>query len=520
MPKCKLCKNLIKDANQLSRFWLECTPHELYQSAHNHNCLSCATLLEGTTLIQADDWSFERDVSTVYGYGLASANDTLALEVYFKDGRPRILLGYFIRYGDNSDSFPWAAIKLRMCINGGPLSQASLIWVWSMMLGCFNRHKCLGRDIKLLPSRILKIMKNHSGEFVVKLAEKSNRFDRYATLSHCWGMQLSCTTTLENISERKCGIPWTGLPETFQDAILYCMELEIHYLWTEALYIIQDSSIDWQQQPNITATVSAFCKDSATPKEYAWDANQPNAIHHLRIRPRLTHWTNPELAHSGQDFPLFTRAWAFQEPVLLHFCKQELVWECREAVQCECGSLTNTCSLKTRFSLIADLERSRTPDGNSTSRYRCNPTESPMLDRYVVDHSGSVAHRSTDNPSEAVHKYWKFAIRGLFTGNELLVEWNRVVAEYSSLKLTKEEERLLALSGLAERMQPHMGRYMAGLWEPSIICGLTWRVDVLQPGTRRPSDNSRGDRRQASGNGQISLLPMGQGFSAAPTSQK
>lgn len=47
--------------------------------------------------MQDNTWSFAADVSRVYGYGLATESDTLTLEVYFIDSRPRLMLEFFHR---------------------------------------------------------------------------------------------------------------------------------------------------------------------------------------------------------------------------------------------------------------------------------------------------------------------------------------------------------------------------------------------------------------------------------------
>ncbi|KAI0813989.1 HET-domain-containing protein [Xylaria sp. FL0064] len=453
---CKLGNNLVKGACQQSRLWLEFTPQELRLSAHDRNCLSCAILLEGIILMQAEGWSFEHDVLRAYGYGLASEKDTLALELYFYDERPRIVLEYFIAQDSNHlHPAPWAAIQPRTSINRDPL-----------------------HTMRQLPSRILVIERACNGEVLIKLAETP--------------IELSCTTTLGNISERKCGIQWTELPVTFQDAILYCIELEIYYLWIDVLCIIQDSSIDWQVESSRMAQIyqnsyitlaatqsSSDCvgflrRSRTTYNEYSWHGMCHGEIYRLGIRPRLPHWSGTDLTHWAQDYPLLTRAWAFQERILsprvLHFCKQELMWECAQAIRCECGDLTSSSSLKTRFCLVPLLKRNKTPDEDGIFKLLQDFSEVTTSFRYD-DH---------------LSLYWSRAIGNLFRKGSLLSEWNYAVSEYSSLELTKED-RLPALSGLAAQMKPHMGTYRAGLWESSLICGLTWRVDVLKPGVRRPS---------------------------------
>lgn len=56
-------------------------------------------------------------------------------------------------------------------------------------------------------------------------------------------------------------------------------------------------------------------------------------------------------------------------------------------------------------------------------------------------------------------------------------QWHGIVEHYSKLNLTKQTDRLPALSGLAHRMAPFLGAYHAGLWRASLLLDLAWRVD-------------------------------------------
>jgi hypothetical protein len=71
------------------------------------------------------------------------------------------------------------------------------------------------------------------------------------------------------------------------------------------------------------------------------------------IHPRLhlahNRFKNMENAEDYvEDAPLLTRAWAFQERLFpsrtLHFHAEELIWECKSAVQCECEELNQRFS--------------------------------------------------------------------------------------------------------------------------------------------------------------------------------
>ncbi|TLD29478.1 HET-domain-containing protein [Venturia nashicola] len=66
---------------------------------------------------------------------------------------------------------------------------------------------------------------------------------------------------------------------------------------------------------------------------------------------------------------------------------------------------------------------------------------------------------------------------------DMLEAWNSTVESYSTKCMTKEEDRLPALSGIAKRFQNIFVRqYLAGIWERRLILGLCWYVG--SPGKR------------------------------------
>lgn len=53
--------------------------------------------------------------------------------------------------------------------------------------------------------------------------------------------------------------------------------------------------------------------------------------------------------------------------------------------------------------------------------------------------------------------------------------WNDIVEDYTRASLTKERDKLVAISAIAREMQPLMqSRYLAGLWESNLIQQLGW----------------------------------------------
>jgi len=154
------------------------------------------------------------------------------------------------------------------------------------------------------------------------------------------------------------------------------------------------------------------------------------------VRPQVRHWSDWYIKDVQNDFgtlfPLLRRAWAYQErllaPRVLHFGKEELVWNCMERqFYCQCGNLRPTPSF------VATLAAART-----------------ILATQIHDDV-----RLDDRDTES--------------------KWHRVVEDYSECDLTFEMDRLPALAGLAEQAHRfRRGRYLAGLWEDSLISDLCW----------------------------------------------
>ena len=135
--------------------------------------------------------------------------------------------------------------------------------------------------------------------------------------------------------------------------------------------------------------------------------------------------------------PLLSRAWVYQERVLshriLHFTKDELVWECMEEAMCECSG---------------------------------------------GDHSGHLTKAALSNP----------IFDSSLTRWEIADEWRRTVINYSDKQLTKTSDRLPAISGLAKRFAAFKGnvKYIAGFWADTLVRDLLWFVN--EAGSMDPMD--------------------------------
>lgn len=339
----------------------------------------------------------------------------------------------------------------------------------------------------------------------VKLVEHTSSEGRYITLSHCWGTYQHFVLKSEDLLDYGRGISFGKLPKTFQDAITFCVELGVYQIWIDALCIMQDDSTDWQiesakmadisQNAYLTLAATASSNDMSgcfakvktadvveyelAAKDYLW---RP---HKIMVRKKLQHWGWPPSGSILAVYPLLSRGWAFQERILsprvLHFCKEELVWECREESVCECGSLTPYPVTNPRAQAVPlGLLDSRT-----TEKLRSNAFKSAFI-HFKRRIKTSLLHRvprtSEFNLELKDGKQWKAHVW------PVIANWHMIVEQYSALKLTLQPDRLPTLSGLAVRSSSLLGFYLAGLWSNSLTTDLVWRVEKLDIDTQRSTE--------------------------------
>jgi len=235
----------------------------------------------------------------------------------------------------------------------------------------------------------------------------------------------------------------------------------------------------------------------------------------LALRKVLDHWDRLAANQIPREFPLLSRAWAFQERLLsrriLHFCTSELVWECRELTECECGFIIETTSpCGQYFNIVKSSENARQEaidlqgeldllfaqqlleteeaeerdhSGKSTETERVqgvNKIEEFKADEDTKDEDWS-GHRY-DNLEEPISRFGVDAPLNHLErriGINDVEHFHRLLEQYTRLRLTRPSDRLPALSGLCRRVQGLRGEYCAGLWYNSIAFDLMWRVNTI-----------------------------------------
>ncbi|KIW70322.1 hypothetical protein PV04_02605 [Phialophora macrospora] len=302
---------------------------------------------------------------------------------------------------------------------------------------------------KILPTRLLDLSLALDNGNISLCESRSLRVGvKYATLSHCWGGQCKKRLTVKALAEFQKGISLGDLPKTFRDAVLVTKALGLHYLWIDALCIIQDSvnGADWIQEASMMGDVYA---NSHITLAATTSPNSEGGL--LHRRSPLSVWpckvtatwkcfqagelviSTPSWADETDLEPLASRSWAFQEWLLskrlLHFGKDQVRWQC--------------------FCLAAS-EVYHDGDGGDDGG----------LNAYGIPTKGIIV-RLVQDPQRTADR------------------WLEIREGYSQKALTKATDRLPALTGIARMVHRTLnsteGDYLAGIWKPHLLQELLWQ---------------------------------------------
>jgi hypothetical protein len=359
---------------------------------------------------------------------------------------------------------PWPSVGTGRIRWKSSASKGCLSVIKGWIDSCVNGHPgCVLSDPQYLPYRLIDV--GSDGD-TLKLCESPDLPGGYIALSHCWGEQMPLITTNANLAERKTGITTPSLPQTFLDAIQMTRNLGIRYLWIDTLCIVQDDKKDWEQESakmhlvysNAYLVIAATRSPNSThglfharpPKQKlakafytGQNANGDSYCLHARLFDSNVpcHSNFHTAVDDMSEFPLLSRTWVMQERILatrvLHFCEEELVWECHEGVRCEC--------------MYLDFHQTGTRFG-------------------------------TDQWSHKFFKpRWSECILDI-TPSTIYDTWHMVVETASRLSISYESDKLPALSGIAKKMQQKgAGVYLAGLWSANLAADLLWTASAGRP---------------------------------------
>ncbi|KAJ9613324.1 hypothetical protein H2200_003266 [Cladophialophora chaetospira] len=346
-----------------------------------------------------------------------------------------------------------AEVELPMMISKNRLSYLDRVHKWQQL--CETEHEtCRANRAHQAvnptrPARLLDVQPQ--GTVVdVRLVPFEKATGSYAALSYSWGDRPhSATTTSLNVRERLDGISLDDLPRTFTDAIAFCRDMGVRYLWIDALCIIQPiredqaGHRDWESQSaimghiyaNAAFTIAAQGASSAeiglfppkgpfelTPRSCPLfvDGHSPSVW--VKAEP-------PEWVASVGESALQQRGWVLQERLmstrLIHFTQHTIFWECAEL----CAS---------------EFEPDKTDIGGlQTLSVLLPPTSDQEVPAEVKENTMSA--------------------------------WIGIVEDYTRRNLTVVTDKFPAISAIAERVALLTGdEYIAGLWKSRLLDDLLW----------------------------------------------
>lgn len=307
------------------------------------------------------------------------------------------------------------------------------------------------------PSRLIELGSADSDyELRIYTKLKGSPEAPYLTLSHRWGAADFLKLTQSTFERLHRGFSIAELPQTFRDAVVVARKLGVRYVWIDALCIIQDSKEDWQYEAAMMGMVykNAICNISATG---AWDSREGCFCDRdtTLVDPYLVkcEWDSvPDQYYQVVDYaiwedsivhgPVNQRAWVVQErllaPRILHYAREEVFWECQELMACE------------------TFPRG-IPEGFTRKASNLNR----LIPRTLSDAASSKPHNKEHQPDRDLYDNWRIIVR-----------------EYTRCKLTKSEDKLVALSGIAKQMQLHINDvYLAGMWKGCLSSQLLWHIE-------------------------------------------
>ncbi|KAI0655283.1 heterokaryon incompatibility protein-domain-containing protein [Cubamyces menziesii] len=327
----------------------------------------------------------------------------------------------------------------------------------------------------------------------------------YVTLSYVWGEDQPHKTSSANISSYiRHGIDNETLPQTIRDAIYVAHTLQIQYLWTDGLCIIQDSPEDKRRElasmrdiyRHAYLTIDAASAEKATDGFLQAQSLSDSGLPLPFFYPR----GHGEQAEIGTLYISHSVKRPLQDPRTRYGSYNVASWRVRNNGLTTIDSLTGGYTGRRAWCLQETLLSTRClVFSDSTVQLRCQTTTrningAPHNDSLDVPRLPGVAFY----PQPRIERYsyeWK-NIRQL---------WSRIVREYSSRSLSYPSDKLVACAALAETFACALGsEYVAGLWDDSFIFhDLLWQRTSWSP---RPVAYRAPSWSWASVDGEVSMI--------------
>ncbi|KAH8680519.1 heterokaryon incompatibility protein-domain-containing protein [Xylariales sp. PMI_506] len=379
-------------------------------------------------------------------------------------------------------------------LGNGTDSVTSMQQVLRWIKNCDNTHEqCKVSEVPdQFPNRLLSIGRNAGDRiFVLETHDPSFVRDKYVTLSHCWGdprkgeelgFKLS-PHTIGDFTSFKTGIEFTEMPKNFQEAVRIARSIGVQYIWIDALCILQDDK-EFLTEGHLMQRVyrNSFCNMAAVASENSKGGFFRARINTSKIIPQTVEVPSTSGIWAGRKWRimpsdgwadkllnqvLYHRGWVFQErilsPRILHFSEEQIFWDCATLSACE----TFPDRLPEPLDGLA-----------ATERHWRERLQAVQKVQKVQPHSGADRGGDTRNHMS----YYPVSFSGS-ANDSIETFWRRAIRDYTACELTKQEDRLAAIWGVAKHVRDQMRHdlgsaeeYGAGLWSSNLEEQLAWRV--------------------------------------------
>jgi len=289
-------------------------------------------------------------------------------------------------------------------------------------------------NLSQLPHRVLDLRcKEVSFSADICLLNNATQYyEPYFALSHRWSTKPSLKLTTKNFDALCKNISFQSLSRTFQDAVVFCRLMKVHYLWIDALCIKQDDEDDWRKESismghiyeNAKCVIMAHItsdgfleKSLLSRASIKLDSPEPSG----GSAPCVSLMDSSSFCINNS--PLSIRGWVFQERMLakraVHFMTEHILME--------------------------DM-------GNITSEH--------CPDQYT----------SQRDQKRALFSHEKM------DSQEFCGLWAGMVEDYSACELTQSKDKIPAISGLAKVFsgRGHGQHFLAGLWSENLSQQFLW----------------------------------------------
>ncbi|KAF2865421.1 heterokaryon incompatibility protein-domain-containing protein [Massariosphaeria phaeospora] len=334
-------------------------------------------------------------------------------------------------------------------IKASPNTPESYELASSWISNCRHDHQQNPTNLpKFVPTRLLRISADN-GDIDARIVHtKYDENYSYLALSYCWGGDQEHKTTQRRLQETDGCVNVASTPKTIRDAITVTINIGYHYLWVDSICIIQDDDHDKATEIGMMSsifshavlTIAAFFPTNV--REGFLQERKLHDIFELHTRhiggeESSKAYAIPRPYYDPAD-ALATRGWCFQERIL-----STRILEYRR------HQIHFLCSMGCNFS-----------DGWLLSGQKGRPSISDAL----------VGYNTLDE-------------------SQLHETWEKLVGNYTGLKLKFPEDRILAISGVAQRLDDlrssgEKDLYLAGHWLsrlPEALLWYLWRFSLEEP---------------------------------------